>query len=320
MLATLKARLNQMNLINEADKKQMLNNILMLEKQQINILITGATGSGKSSTINALFATNIAKIGMGVDPETMDIQRYTLDNLVIWDSPGFGDGIEQDKKHARGIKKLLLDQNEDGSPKIDLILMLLDGGSRDYGTSYDLLENVIIPFVGKQDKRILVAINQADMAMNGKGWDHQLNQPTDALKQQLENKVCSTQKRIKDNTGVDITPIFYSAGYQDEFEAQRPYNLSKLLYFIVKNIPSKKRIFIADNMNMDKELYEADDRERKYSLEVKKSFVASLLEVATNVTTEAVEIMGHIVTTMVDTVGGVFTTFFNGFKSLFGRR
>lgn len=53
-------------------------------------MITGATGSGKSSTINALFNTEVAKVGVGVDPETMDITKYDLDNLVLWDSPGLG--------------------------------------------------------------------------------------------------------------------------------------------------------------------------------------------------------------------------------------
>ncbi len=53
-------------------------------------MITGATGSGKSSTINALFDLEVAKVGTGVDPETMDIQKFDLDNLVLWDSPGLG--------------------------------------------------------------------------------------------------------------------------------------------------------------------------------------------------------------------------------------
>ena len=35
-------------------------------------MITGATGSGKSSTINALFNMEVAKVGVGVNPETMD--------------------------------------------------------------------------------------------------------------------------------------------------------------------------------------------------------------------------------------------------------
>ena len=62
-----------------------------LKDMKINILVTGATGCGKSSTINALFNGNVAQVGQGVDPETMDIAKYESDGLIIWDSPGLGD-------------------------------------------------------------------------------------------------------------------------------------------------------------------------------------------------------------------------------------
>ena len=61
-------------------------------------MLVGSTGSGKSSTINALFNMDIAKVGVGVDPETTDIAKFELDNLIIWDTPGLGDGIDSDKK------------------------------------------------------------------------------------------------------------------------------------------------------------------------------------------------------------------------------
>ena len=39
----------------EETKSKLYNNIRKLKAEKINLLITGATGSGKSSTINALF-------------------------------------------------------------------------------------------------------------------------------------------------------------------------------------------------------------------------------------------------------------------------
>ena len=71
----------------EENKSRLLKNIRKLKSEKINLLITGATGSGKSSTINALFDTEIAKVGVGVEPETMDIKKFELDNLILWDSP-----------------------------------------------------------------------------------------------------------------------------------------------------------------------------------------------------------------------------------------
>lgn len=59
--------------INENEKSKLLKNVMRLKDNKINIMITGATGCGKSSTINALFDTEVAKVGVGVDPETMEI-------------------------------------------------------------------------------------------------------------------------------------------------------------------------------------------------------------------------------------------------------
>ena len=47
--------------INENEKSKLLKNVMRLKDNKINIMITGATGCGKSSTINALFDMEVAK-------------------------------------------------------------------------------------------------------------------------------------------------------------------------------------------------------------------------------------------------------------------
>ena len=42
----------------------------------IDVLVVGATGVGKSSTINSLFGQDITKVGIGVDPETKIISSH----------------------------------------------------------------------------------------------------------------------------------------------------------------------------------------------------------------------------------------------------
>ena len=91
--------------ISDAEKNKLMKNFLHLKEQKINLMITGATGCGKSSTINALFNAEVAKVGVGVDPETMEITKYEMDNLILWDSPGLGDGKEADNRHAKNIIK-----------------------------------------------------------------------------------------------------------------------------------------------------------------------------------------------------------------------
>ena len=265
--------------IDEKTKNMMLRNIAQLKDQKINIMITGSTGCGKSSTINALFDIDIAKVGQGVDPETQYIAEYELDNLVLWDSPGLGDGKEQDIAHSKAIISKLNELDSDGKPLIDLILVILDASIRDYGTSFELINEVIIPAVGERAKdRVLVALNQADIAMKGRGWNHIENKPEPELEKFLNEKVVSVKRRIKESTGVDIEPIFYSAGYKDGDAKQNPYNLSKLLYFIVSHTPSEKRVIYANNVSSDSSMWKSNDTLRDYNADIQKSIFASVVD------------------------------------------
>ena len=74
----------------------------------------GATGVGKSSTINAIFNMDVAKVGDRTDPETASIQKYELDNMVLWDTPGLGDNPEKDRQYAVEIAGLLKRKDENG--------------------------------------------------------------------------------------------------------------------------------------------------------------------------------------------------------------
>lgn len=306
--------------VSDSEKKALLEGVLRLKRQKINLMITGATGCGKSSTINAMFNSGVAKVGTGVDPETMDIQKYELDNLVLWDSPGLGDGKEKDLAHAKGIIKKLNELDSDGNPLIDLVLVILDGGSRDLGTSYDLINQVIIPSLGETAKeRILVAINQADVAMKGRFWDHGNNKPMPQLIKFLEEKAQSVKRRVKEATGVEIQPIYYSAGYKDEESEQRPWNLSKLLYFIVKNTKEEKRLSYVSNISTEKEMWKDDDKLMDYKKETQRSFQEVAVSLAKNVTAGAAAgaAIGSAIPVIGTAIGAAVGAFCGFFASLF---
>lgn len=266
--------------IKDEYKITILRDLARLKDSQVNVLITGSVGSGKSSTINALFDADKAKVGVGVDPETMDIKKFELDNIILWDTPGLGDGKEADLRHSESITKKLFEKDSEGNLLIDLVLVILDGGSRDLGTSFEVINNVIIPGLDEDYKRLLVAINQADMAMKGRHWDYENNEPKPELVKFLNEKVESTRKRIYEATGVNIEPIYYSAGYKDGDDEQKPYNLSKLLAFILRHTKKEKRIVFAQDINKQKAMWEKDDRLENYQQEIKQSFIDSIVETA----------------------------------------
>ena len=259
------------------EKNERLSRLIKARSKKVNIILVGATGSGKSSTVNALFNMDVAKVGVGVDPETESIDCYELENLIIWDTPGLGDGTNDAAYNDLIIKKLS-ELDENGDPLIDLVLVVLDASSKDLGTSYKLINEVIIPCLGDdKDGRILIGLNQADVAMKGNHWLIEENEPDEVLLDYLKKKAESVEKRINDATGVKIRPIYYCAGYkEDDGEQRKPYNLTKLLYYIVKSIPKDKRLALADNINVDEDMWLHDDKEADYKSKTKRGFFESI--------------------------------------------
>lgn len=317
----------------DEEKKTLLKRLRTFCNTKTNIMLVGATGCGKSSTINALFAcgeeeeeaseddlsaetvkkakyVEVAKVGSKVDPETKDIEKYTIGNLVLWDTPGLGDGTEIDEHHKEVITELLREADEDGNALIDLVLVILDGSTRDLGTSYKILNDVIIPELNGENNRILVALNQADIAMKtGRHWDYEKNEPDETLVKFLNEKVESIKARIKEDSNLDIEPVYYCAGYEEESgDVVRPYNLSKLLYYIMNAVPAYKRVAVMEGINTNSENYKHDDGEEDYNEGVKESFYESFDYISDGVETGA-----EIGSTILGIPGAIVGGFLGGF-------
>ena len=129
----------------DEEKEKCLHLLLESRNQSVGILLLGPTGSGKSSTINALFGKNVAKVGMGFDPETQSIEEYHLGNLTIWDCPGPGDTPQKDRENERLIREKLHETDEDGAYLVDLALVILDGSQRDMSVAHHLINDVALP-------------------------------------------------------------------------------------------------------------------------------------------------------------------------------
>ena len=311
--------------IPEEEKNQRIAKLMSTKKLHVNILLAGATGSGKSSTINAMFNTEVAEVGVGVDPETDSIECYHLDNLSIWDTPGLGEGEKEDLKHMKMIEQKLEETDVNGDPLIDLVLVVLDASSKDLGTSYRLINEVIIPHMHERAySQILIGLNQADVAMKGKHWDAERNAPDAILQEFLQEKADSVQRRIFAETELSIRPVIYCAGYKEAgMEQCKPYNLTKLLYMIVKSIPANKRLLVADNINDDGDNWEYDDRKGDYKEAVQKSFFESIgisigecaeagAEIGEAVLGVPGKGIGLVVGGVVGAVTGFFKAIFNG--------
>lgn len=81
------------------EKQSMLARLRKLCSTETNIMLVGATGCGKSSTINALFSCNqqeeyveVAKVGSRTDPETKDIRMRGWTRRSLMRPSGFSAG------------------------------------------------------------------------------------------------------------------------------------------------------------------------------------------------------------------------------------
>ena len=85
---------------------------------------------------------------------------------------------------------------------IDLVLIVIDGSTRDIGTVYSLFVDVLLPNI--QADRILTVINQCDTAMSGRHWDSSRNAPDSELQAFLNEQTESIRRRIHETTGINI--------------------------------------------------------------------------------------------------------------------
>ena len=224
--------------MNQFYYQQLQKKVLQIGYRPVDVLIVGATGTGKSSTLNALFGDELSPVGEGINPVTKSLNHYMLNDLMrFWDSPGLGDSEKNDKEYSKLISKILqktyLDDNNIKCGIIDMVLVILNGSSKDMGTVFELLEQVILKNI--HPNRIIISINQADMAKKGRNWDISKQQPDEVLIKFLEEKTQEIRSRILQSTGLHIIhPIWYSATAN--------FNIDKLLDSIIQNLPPKKRI------------------------------------------------------------------------------
>lgn len=270
--------------VEEALKKQLLDPSLNEDQREwirsflakdtsLNILFVGPTGSGKSSTINALFDIDSAKVGTSAYPQTKELLSYTKGELTIWDSPGLGDGVLEDEAHAKKIRQKLLELDEYKEPLIDLVVLIISCSSRDLGSAYSLISKVIAPCL-ELGSRLIIALNKADLAIDGsfkQRWDKSSNTPSEASLKALHNIAVAIKQRVNESLGVDLQPIFYRAGRTDKNGVQqKPYNVAKLQNYIISHTSLKKRRILKDTINQDEDIHIYNDANKSQIDELAK--------------------------------------------------
>ncbi len=157
--------------------------------QPPRIAIIGATGVGKSSTINALFGTNEPISHTRAKTALPEKIAVTLDgshvqgangDLIIYDMPGIGESIDRDEEHIGSYRDIL--------SICDVAVWIVSAVDRRF--TYD--QFVIRDVLGQVNKqllsRLVVGVNKVDL-LHPNNWDTKTNLPSREQEQNLQDRL-----------------------------------------------------------------------------------------------------------------------------------
>lgn len=126
------------------------------ERGNLNIVLMGATGVGKSSLVNAIFGDNVVESGTGV-PITQHLEKITIPNksITLWDTKGIeSESYEETTKQLRldiekGFKEAIDSKQDDKMPHIAWLCIKETSGRIEQRelTLLSLLKEFMIPTV-----------------------------------------------------------------------------------------------------------------------------------------------------------------------------
>jgi uncharacterized protein len=198
--------------------------------------VVGVSGTGKSSTINAMFKTDLRishTRACTKQFEATDL-KLTMKNgvakdesisLVVVDAPGLGEDIKRDPGY--------IGQYHERLPECDVVLWIL--AARNRAMSLDqqyLLE------LSKYRERMVFAVNQIDI-VHPMDWNTTINMPSPAMERHIEEIVDDRADKLEDILGLRPTVI--------PFSAKKGFNLEQLFGALITAIPESRR-FIYDSL------------------------------------------------------------------------
>ncbi|MFI6392552.1 GTPase family protein [Nonomuraea sp. NPDC050540] len=196
--------------------------------------VIGVSGTGKSSTINAMFKTAL-KVGhtractkefMATDLAMKVLKGPARDepvNLVVVDAPGLGEDVSRDPSY--------LEQYQERLPGCDIILWIM--AARNRAVSLD--QQYLRQFWRFHD-RMVFAVNQVDI-VHPMDWRRSTNLPSVEMEENILDIVRDREQKIGEVIGRRPLVI--------PFSAARGYNLEALFHALVGSAPEARK-FVFD--------------------------------------------------------------------------
>ncbi|KXF82627.1 GTPase [Enterovibrio coralii] len=269
---------SQSSLIDEFKKAVLQLRMHELEGHPLNVMFAGPQGVGKTATIKAMFGE--AFTASGELDVTTGILRYQAGELVVWDYPGLSGNKDHDKLLEMQIGATLSENDADGNPLIDMVVVVMDAAERNLNDGYRLITEVIVPALGSEfDNRLVVALNKIDVASYAYDWDFVMDSPSPEVEIWPESTATLLRHCLLDESGLEIAPVCIAAELTRQGESTRPFNLMKLMAAMLEKLPAEKKLTLIDTPLNQQSLawFDGDDR-RNYLAEVENTLFDSLYE------------------------------------------
>jgi hypothetical protein len=193
LLEKYKSRLNTSDLPEgDVDKvfDQLKQKIMDELQKPTHIAVIGKTGTGKTSTINALFGTDweISHVRAATKEEQVFVYTGERGRLKISDLPGFGEDIDTEAQHNNLYKRVL--------GECDVALFILKADARDMLEVQRTLRDVVGNTLNNLAKRIVIGLNQVDLVQPGR-WLDAPNIPSLEQERSIERIIKERVKSIR---------------------------------------------------------------------------------------------------------------------------
>ncbi|XP_031417501.1 interferon-inducible GTPase 5-like [Clupea harengus] len=220
-----------------------------LDHVTLNIAVTGETGNGKSSFVNAIRGVHDADTKRaaptGVTETTMEPTMYphpTMPNVRIWDLPGIGSSNFKAKTYMKDVKYKTYD------------LFIIVNASR--FTEYDIM---LANEIKKMKKNFYFVRTQTDSDVANEGRKRVLEEKT------LEKIRNSCEDNLRT---LGSPPVFLITSHNLE-----RFDFQELVNTLEKDLPEHKR----DALVMSLPVHSKQSLDRKYSLFKKAAWAVAIV-------------------------------------------
>lgn len=206
------------------------------------IAIIGKSGVGKTSTINALFATRLHVshvIGGTVKPHEIAVDAGSVANrlkgkkikgakgdLLLYDMPGLGEDIDKDQEYKEHYAEVLA--------RCDVAVWVMAAHERVIGHDQYLIREVVSAANPEVIERLVIGLNQVDLMQPGHWRDDGSNTPSQTQRTSINQKVEDVTKKL-----TRVVPGL-TAGKVIPYSAKRRYHLEHLFNAMLAACPNPR--------------------------------------------------------------------------------